>query len=44
MQAVDETEGYAAFEQRRKSKFDKSIGAGVLLDSRGLDEGIDRRA
>ncbi|GAB4817708.1 hypothetical protein N2152v2_004754 [Parachlorella kessleri] len=43
VQAVQETDGYAAFEQRRRSKFDKSIGAGVLLDSKGLDEGLDRR-
>lgn len=40
-QDVQATEGWAAFEARRKSKFDKSIGAGVLLDSKGLDEGVD---
>lgn len=40
---LEATEGWAAFEARRKSKFDKSIGAGVLLDSKGLDEGVDRQ-
>ena len=36
------TEGYAAFEERRRGRADKAIGAGVLLGSGGFDEGFDR--
>jgi hypothetical protein len=41
-QELESTEGYAAMEARRRSKFDKQIANGVLLGSGGLDEGIDR--
>jgi Leucine-rich repeat (LRR) protein len=36
------TPGYAAYEGRRRKKYDKAIGGGALL-SGGLDEGITRR-
>jgi hypothetical protein len=34
--------GYLAFEERRKSKYDKAISGGVLMGAKALDEGIDR--
>jgi Leucine-rich repeat (LRR) protein len=37
------TEGYAAFDARRKNKYNKAIASGALLDSSGLDEGVDRQ-
>jgi Leucine-rich repeat (LRR) protein len=39
---VEGTDGYAEYEARRRAKFDKAIGAGVLLGAKGLDEGIQR--
>ena len=42
MQMLEETEGHAAFEQRRRSKFDKKIATGVYLGQAGLEEGVDR--
>jgi Leucine-rich repeat (LRR) protein len=36
------TPGYAAYEGRRRKRFDKAIGGGALL-SGGLDEGITRK-
>jgi hypothetical protein len=40
VQALEESEGYAAFNKRRKQKVDKQIGGGVM--SIALDDGIDR--
>ena len=37
-----ETEGFTAFEQRRVEKFNKVVGAGVLLGKGGFDSGLDR--
>lgn len=39
---LEATEGYAAFEARRRGKVDKSLATGVLLGHTGLDEGVDR--
>ncbi|PKU68299.1 LRR repeats and ubiquitin-like domain-containing protein [Dendrobium catenatum] len=33
--------GFVEFEERRKRKFDKQINSNVLMNSKGLDEGID---
>lgn len=41
-QELMSTPGFAAFEERRKSKFDKVVGAGVLLGTGGFEEGFDR--
>eukprot|EP01023_Acetabularia_acetabulum_P056477 TRINITY_DN6557_c0_g1_i4.p4 TRINITY_DN6557_c0_g1~~TRINITY_DN6557_c0_g1_i4.p4 ORF type:complete len:111 (+),score=7.52 TRINITY_DN6557_c0_g1_i4:234-566(+) len=41
LQVLQQTEGFAEFENRRKSKFDKIIGSGVLLGSSGVDQGAD---
>jgi hypothetical protein len=32
------------FEERRRQKYDKVIAGGALLGSKGLDEGVDRKA
>jgi Leucine-rich repeat (LRR) protein len=37
------TPGFNEYETRRRSKFDKAIAGSAMLDSRGLDEGIDRQ-
>lgn len=42
MDTVQATEGYEQFEERRRSKYTKAIAGGVILDSKGLDEGVDR--
>jgi hypothetical protein len=42
-EVLQETEGYEAYEARRRSKLDKAITGGVLLNSSGLDEGLDRQ-
>mmetsp|Transcript_5339 Transcript_5339/g.11678 ORF Transcript_5339/g.11678 Transcript_5339/m.11678 type:complete len:290 (-) Transcript_5339:889-1758(-) len=42
-EAVQETEGFQAFETRRQQKYNKVIAGGVLLGSRGMDEGMDRK-
>lgn len=42
-EVLQETEGYEAYEARRRSKLDKAITGGVLLNSSGLDEGVDRQ-
>lgn len=39
---LEATEGYADFEARRRTKFDKQLAHGVLLGAKGLDEGVDR--
>lgn len=36
------TDGFEAFEARRRGKYDKAIAGGALLSKRGLDEGVDR--
>ena len=38
------TDGFEAFEARRKERHGKMIDGGVMLGSKGLDEGVDRRA
>mmetsp|Transcript_11543 Transcript_11543/g.29486 ORF Transcript_11543/g.29486 Transcript_11543/m.29486 type:complete len:279 (-) Transcript_11543:5-841(-) len=40
--ALEATEGFADFEERRRTKFDKQLAHGVLLGKAGLDEGVDR--
>ena len=42
--SLEATEGYPEFEQRRRTKFDKQIAAGVLIGPKGLDDGVDRNA
>lgn len=34
-------EGFEDFEGRRKRKFDKQIDSNVMINSKGLDEGVD---
>ncbi|CAA6657414.1 unnamed protein product [Spirodela intermedia] len=41
MEQFQQTEGFQDFEARRKRKFDKVIDSNVMINSRGLDEGID---
>jgi hypothetical protein len=36
------TPGYQALEARRRSKLNKAITGGAMLNSSGLDEGVDR--
>ena len=38
-----ETEGYKVFEDRRRQKYSKAIAGGVLMGSKGMDEGVDRK-
>lgn len=40
-QVFEATEGYEAFEQRRRTKYNKNIATGVSM-GKGLQEGIDR--
>ena len=40
---LEDTAGYAAFEQRRQASRSKQVHAQVLLSSKGLDDGLDRR-
>lgn len=42
LERLEATDGFAVFEARRKSKWDKSVAAGVLLGSSRLDEAADR--
>ena len=37
------TPGFSEYEARRRGKFDKAIAGSAMLDSKGLDEGIDRQ-
>lgn len=39
---LEATEGFAAFEARRRGKVTKSLATGVLLGHNGLDEAVDR--
>lgn len=41
-EALTSTPGFEDFEERRRSKFSKVIGGGVLLGSGGFDEGFQR--
>lgn len=36
------TEGFDAFEARRRGKYDKKIAGGIAIGAGGLDEGVDR--
>ncbi|KAL6752608.1 hypothetical protein V8C86DRAFT_2752114 [Haematococcus lacustris] len=42
--ALQSNPAFDAFEKRRRQKYDRSIAGGVMLGSRGLDEGVDRNA
>ena len=35
--------GFEEFEARRKKKYDKQIDSNVMMNSAGLDEGLDLR-
>lgn len=39
---LEATEGFSGFDARRRAKYDRAIGGGALLNSSGLDEGVDR--
>ncbi|KAL6503040.1 hypothetical protein OROHE_023942 [Orobanche hederae] len=41
MDDFKQMEGFEDFEARRKRKFDKQIDSNVMLNSKGLDEGVD---
>ncbi|KAL3637884.1 Plant intracellular Ras-group-related LRR protein 7 [Castilleja foliolosa] len=41
MEYFQQMEGFEEFEGRRKRKFDKQIDSNVMLNSKGLDEGVD---
>ncbi|KAE8668016.1 Plant intracellular Ras-group-related LRR protein 7 [Hibiscus syriacus] len=41
MDQFQQMEGFQEFEARRKKKFDKQIDSNVMIDSKGLDEGVD---
>eukprot|EP00798_Chlamydomonas_sp_ICE-L_P023597 gene23597-9125_t len=41
--SIAETEGFQEFEERRQLKYTKGIAGGVLLGSKGMDEGVDRK-
>ncbi|KAL6559576.1 Plant intracellular Ras-group-related LRR protein 7 [Orobanche gracilis] len=41
MDDFKQMEGFEDFEARRKRKFDKLIDSNVMLNSKGLDEGVD---
>lgn len=34
-------DGYQEFEARRRKKFDKQIDSNVMMNSKGLEEGVD---
>ena len=40
--SMAETPGFAEYEARRRSKYDKAIAGGALINNKGLDEGVDR--
>jgi hypothetical protein len=42
IEALQATPGFADYERRRQAKYSKAISSGVLLNSGGLDEGVDR--
>ncbi|XP_021733942.1 plant intracellular Ras-group-related LRR protein 7-like [Chenopodium quinoa] len=41
MDQFQQMEGYQEFEQRRRKKFDKQIDSNVMINSKGLDQGVD---
>ena len=41
--SIQETEGYQAFEERRRQKYSKGLAGGVVMGPRGMDEGVDRK-
>jgi Leucine-rich repeat (LRR) protein len=41
-QQLESTPGFEAYNARRRGKYDKGISGGALLNSNGLDEGVDR--
>lgn len=41
-EALQQTDGFAEFEARRRNKYTKTLATGVLLGPGGLDEGVDR--
>ncbi|KAK9684508.1 hypothetical protein RND81_10G214700 [Saponaria officinalis] len=41
MDQFQQMEGYQEFEGRRRKKFDKQIDSNVMMDSKGLDQGVD---
>ncbi|XP_057815085.1 plant intracellular Ras-group-related LRR protein 7 [Cryptomeria japonica] len=41
MEQFQQMVGYQEFESRRKRKFDKQIDSNILMNSKGLDEGLD---
>ncbi|PKA50326.1 LRR repeats and ubiquitin-like domain-containing protein [Apostasia shenzhenica] len=41
MEQFQQMEGFGEFEERRKKKFEKQINSNVLMDSKGLDQGLD---
>ncbi|URD95100.1 LRR repeats and ubiquitin-like domain-containing protein [Musa troglodytarum] len=43
MDQFQQMEGFEEFEARRKKKFDKQIDSNVMMNSAGLDEGLDLR-
>lgn len=42
VEQLQATEGFDAFEARRRGKYDKKIAGGIAITG-GLDEGVDRR-
>lgn len=41
MDQFQQMEGFQEFEARRKKKFDKQIDSNVMMDSKGLEQGVD---
>ncbi|XP_074277675.1 plant intracellular Ras-group-related LRR protein 7 [Silene latifolia] len=41
MDQFQQMEGYGEFEARRRKKFDKQIDSNVMMNSKGLDPGVD---
>eukprot|EP00878_Enallax_costatus_P009051 GHUV01009463.1.p3 GENE.GHUV01009463.1~~GHUV01009463.1.p3 ORF type:complete len:152 (+),score=36.27 GHUV01009463.1:1768-2223(+) len=39
---LEATDGYSGFDARRRAKYDRAIGGGALLNSSGMDDGVDR--
>lgn len=42
-QQLEASPGFESYNSRRKGKYDKNIAGGALLNSNGLDEGVDRQ-
>ncbi|KMT10726.1 hypothetical protein BVRB_5g113840 [Beta vulgaris subsp. vulgaris] len=41
MEQFQQMDGYQEFEARRRKKFDKQIDSNVMMNSKGLEEGVD---